>query len=368
MVYFMRLYDAGRGDTSMTLQNRKRIPWIDIAKCIAIFLVVLGHTLRGGVIQKIIYSFQVTAFFWLSGMTCKVKDIKTQIKNDFLRIMIPYYCFGIISMLIFAFLGSFAADHLELSVDTSLKDSIFELLLASSQGDRLKFNLPLWFLPCLFTTKIIYYAIYKLVRGNQKTVLLSGVILAALGFLYTYLQGPVLPFNLSISLKMFVFFSLGRSFFLWSQNNEYRLSNRVKNIAIGVILLMITALIAIFAPKINYARDRFPSVLGFLLTSLTGSLGICFVSMGIKSKWMEYVGKATLAVLVMHKFPVLLFQTVGPQKTLLTQYDSVLCVIIAVLIAIVSIALCLVCERIILRFFPFLLGDFSFISKKKNRQ
>ena len=140
----------------------KRLTWIDVAKAIAIFLVVFGHTMRGGPVQKIIYSFHVPVFFFISGMTCKTDGIKKRIRNDIKRIMIPYYCFGGISIVIFAILGRFAAGKLGMSIDTSPVKSILGLLYATDVNSALKFNAPLWFLPCLFATKLIYYALNKL--------------------------------------------------------------------------------------------------------------------------------------------------------------------------------------------------------------
>ena len=101
-------------------QAKQRVTWLDIAKAITIFLVVFGHVLRGGTAQKIVFSFHVATFFLLSGMTCKTDNLKARIKNDFLRIMVPYYSFSILSIIIFRFLGDFAASRFSLDVDTSL--------------------------------------------------------------------------------------------------------------------------------------------------------------------------------------------------------------------------------------------------------
>ena len=348
----------------MELQTRNRIAWIDIAKAITILLVVFGHTIRGGLAQSIVYSFHVPTFFFLSGMTCKTDNVKKRIKNDFLRIMVPYYCFGILSILIFIILGQFVADKFELQINTSLPRNLWELLLACPQNGHLKFNLPLWFLPSLFATKLIYYAICKICREKRLPILIVSFGLAAMGFVYTHFSGPGLIFNLSVSLKMLIFFSLGRSFFQFSTLKPLRLG-RFKSLALGIVLIAVTVLVARFAPKINYSGDDFPNIPAFLVTSLLGNFGTCFISMGIDNcKIAEFVGKRTLAILAMHKFPILLFQTVGPLKGILTQYNSLICIISAVFVSLISIALCLAAEWIIKRIFPFLLGDFSFLKKK----
>ena len=54
-----------------------RLPWIDYAKTIGIWLVVLGHmkVLSG---KPFIYMFHMAFFFMLSGYLYKRNDIKTE--------------------------------------------------------------------------------------------------------------------------------------------------------------------------------------------------------------------------------------------------------------------------------------------------
>lgn len=337
-------------------QAKQRVTWLDIAKAITIFLVVFGHVLRGGTAQKIVFSFHVATFFLLSGMTCKTDNLKARIKNDFLRIMVPYYSFSILSIIIFRFLGDFAASRFSLDVDTSLWHNLVGMLYACPVNHYLKYNLPLWFLPCLFTTKMLYYVLCRLCRENQPQVFLCSLLLAALSAIYSRFIGTGLPFNLSVAAKMLVFFSLGRIIF----SRLTLIRRRCPAMLSGILLLLATSVIAAVLPRIDYASDYFPNYLTFSATALMGSLGVCFISIGLCSnRAFEYVGKSTLSILVMHKFPVLLFQTVGPQKTILEKYDSIAGIAAAVAVSLFSIGLCLIADWLIRRYFPFLLGSFS---------
>lgn len=49
------------------IKDNGRIAWVDIAKGLGIFLVVLGHTYRKNPVQNWIYSFHMPLFFILSG-------------------------------------------------------------------------------------------------------------------------------------------------------------------------------------------------------------------------------------------------------------------------------------------------------------
>ncbi|MBO5323375.1 MAG: acyltransferase [Oscillospiraceae bacterium] len=348
------------------LQTKNRILWIDIAKAITILLVVFGHTLRGGEVQRMVYGFHVPTFFLLAGMTCKTTDIKKQIGKDTLRIMVPYYIFGLASILIFLVLGKVAAESFALDVNTDLGSNLLELLLANPKGGRMKFNLPLWFLPCLYVTKLMYYGIHKLFRGKQGKILPAGLILAALGFVYTAFRLPSLPFNFSVALKMLVFFAFGQWLFRMIDNGKIRFKGGWLNCIPGVLLLVVACLVGYLAPKVNYSGDTFPHIGAFVITSLTGTVGICFLSVGIgKSRALEFVGKNTLAVLLMHKFPVLLLQTVGPQKDLIARYDTLFGVAACLVAAMSALTLCLAVGWVIRRFLPFLFGDFSCFKWKK---
>ena len=72
--------------------RKDRILWLDAAKFIGIFAIVLGHTLRDGSIQHYLYSFHVALFFFLSGITFKTTSYKgfcDFVKKRFRTIMIP---------------------------------------------------------------------------------------------------------------------------------------------------------------------------------------------------------------------------------------------------------------------------------------
>ena len=50
-----------------TMINKKRIEWVDIAKGIGIFLMVMGHTGIPRIGNQWIYSFHMPLFFFISG-------------------------------------------------------------------------------------------------------------------------------------------------------------------------------------------------------------------------------------------------------------------------------------------------------------
>ena len=61
------------GLRTLFLINPNRIAWVDVAKGIAILLVIIGHTVNfGSATRNFIFSFHMPLFFILSGYTFKL--------------------------------------------------------------------------------------------------------------------------------------------------------------------------------------------------------------------------------------------------------------------------------------------------------
>lgn len=273
--------------------------------------------------------------------------------------MVPYYLFGLISIAIFAVLGRFAAGKLGMSIDTSPIKSILGLLYATDVNSALKFNVPLWFLPCLFATKLLYYVLCKFFRSKTPYIILCSTILCIVGFIYSACSLPALPFTLAVALKMLLFFTMGRVFFQHVQSCKSKLQNRLFVTGLGVLLLAVSCIIGYIAPNVNYASDYFPNALTFLITASLGCLAVCLLSIGIShNKALEHIGQNTLGILVMHKFPILVFQTIGPLQTILAQHNTFMGNAVGgISVCVITITLCLIATIIINKLFPFMLGN-----------
>lgn len=100
---------------------KKQIGWINIAKGIAIVLVVYGHVLDGlnaagyeiwnyQLIHDIIYAFHMPLFFFLSGIFAKkllTLDLTTILKTRSVSLLHPYFLWGTIQAGIMVFLSKY---------------------------------------------------------------------------------------------------------------------------------------------------------------------------------------------------------------------------------------------------------------------
>lgn len=79
----------------------KRIEFVDIAKALAIFLVVFGHMIPPGTPEKtMVYSFHMPLFFLLSGFFMKKGNgikFRTLLYKKWHALMVPFLIWGRLS-------------------------------------------------------------------------------------------------------------------------------------------------------------------------------------------------------------------------------------------------------------------------------
>ncbi len=121
-------------------------------KALAILIVVSGHLEFSLIPMFPPYSFQVILFFFIAGMLFKEKyGFFEYIKRRFKSLLIPYFLYEIayliITILITPFVGKFWGMPINL---------YNEIVMPFLSGHQLDLISPLWFVPCLFITLIIY--------------------------------------------------------------------------------------------------------------------------------------------------------------------------------------------------------------------
>lgn len=76
-------------------KTKQRISWIDVTKGIAIYLVILGHSLIGLKVNDYIFAFHMPLFFIASGLLFREKSIKKPLqailKNCLSHIILRVY-------------------------------------------------------------------------------------------------------------------------------------------------------------------------------------------------------------------------------------------------------------------------------------
>lgn len=185
--------------------TKERILWIDVAKGIAIVLMIIGHTVQFGTpIRNFIFSFHMPLFFMLSGYTIKIPIVEEckwcdVLNKDIVRLLFPYLSVSFLSCI----------------YEYCIKDNISFSETVLNWGERVFWGCGvnylshpavgmLWFLIVLFWGKQIYRLIVcVLKRDFYVNLLIVFFPLVACGL-------RLLPQSLDIALVALFYIHLGR--------------------------------------------------------------------------------------------------------------------------------------------------------------
>ncbi len=196
-----------------TIKN-ERIEWIDTAKLLAVYFVILGHrnivksTIGGVSAVNIIFAFHMPLFFFLSGLIDKRRTVFETVKKSSRNLLLPYACFYAVTY-IWWFFASFLR-HPEL-FDRNLVDSFIKPLHGFCYGVgfeteySVNVDIPLWFLMALFWCRILNAAIqsaHRIIKiGASITCIILSIIL--------WKTETFLPYSLGSASMAFPFYFVG---------------------------------------------------------------------------------------------------------------------------------------------------------------
>jgi len=352
---------------------KKRIEFIDIARGFAIFFIVLGHTIvhseHCSSIFKGLYSFHVVLFFVISGYTFSVKEkYLVFLKNKFLRIMVPYFIWGIVFLIPYMLLGKGVENSLGTVSSFDMKTQIINVFYGNGNFSSLKQNSSLWFLPALFTMEVIYYFIIKM-SNRMKKMYANGLILLFLmisGWIFTLVLSNIyLPWGLNSTLELGSFFFIG---FLLKKYNAFDQKSILIKPYIQIILLIIGLIALNFNTIVSCIDYRYGNF------GLMQATGICFSLVTIyiaylihKNKILEYIGMNTMGILIFHKLIILVCQTkLGIISGYLKSSNIILEFGLGLFISVLSIGGALIATEIIRRILPILIGEKNILKYRIN--
>jgi fucose 4-O-acetylase-like acetyltransferase len=324
--------------------KNEHIKWIDILKGIGIILVVIFHFSDINLLDLWVLSFCMPLFFFASGYLYKKKPIVENFTHKFRTIVVPYICFGLITSA-----WSIINDiyfHREFSVTGYL----IGLLKANYSG--IIYNRELWFLPSLFVT-INLYNIFMNLFGKKLTYIIVLIFMLArlLGWM------PMIGIWEIGSAIYYIFFYMAGNFFAENISiDKFRESEQWKKLLLVLASLIITVVMAYYGMSDKAMK---------YITSIIGILGCISFSLIIeaRSRVLVMVGQSSLCILCIHipigevldkvlvRFTPMTFDT---GKTQLG-WVSIRFVIV--------IGICVFANRIIMKFFPWILGKYNVTHK-----
>lgn len=263
--------------------SQNRNCWLDIAKGIAITLMVAGHTPIPSVMSHFIYAFHMPLFFIASGLVSNYEkySLMDYIKHKSYTLLLPFVCYSTIVAFLMYFIG-------ELDVIDYIK---------SGWG-----GYALWFIPILFMASVLV----RITFLAKKRYVRRFIMLCLLYIGYSLRHYEIsLPWNLSV---------LPYASFLVMLGEE--LADYKKRIEIPcrywdtLLLAIITAVISNFW-QLDLAWNQIIPVIPLTLGAFTGMLMAFRLSVWIKntstmfSSILQQVGRETYVVLAFSQVTIM---------------------------------------------------------------
>ena len=192
------------------MSARKRIEYVDVAKGIAILLVVVGHTFSaydpGSFLNKFIYSFHMPLFFILSGFFYKPQEFKKALGKKVRSLLFPYLIINAVRCLI-ALCQS--------GGEKMLTDFLLPALYGNGSTPKIGlclFDVKIvgmtWFLIAMFMCQVMYLCLEEFSRkyGTPLWILVLLTAVTGIG-----LNDKVwLPFSIQPAMGALIFYHVGR--------------------------------------------------------------------------------------------------------------------------------------------------------------
>lgn len=278
----------------------KRIEYINVAKFLAMLLVVFCHGFKEGHFVAFAYSFHLPVFFFLNGMTLKLENqefgsfLTKKLKN----FIIPMFGLGILTVLFQILVKSL--------LNQNIPDNVLLVGLARIINQTRTFAI--WFLPSLFFTNLMMFGIHRLFKGKVFLMSVGALAILGLGLLFNRYHNVSLVWNFDTALIGIVFTYFGYLFKSKSLSRIYGfvIDGRWLSLIIGLGLLVGTYFLSTYHYDIYhrhlemYFRIYNPPYL-VLPCALIGCFGFVLFCRGISNFVLAKPVEINLALLPLHQ-------------------------------------------------------------------
>ena len=290
--------------------NNKTISWVNIVKCIGVYLVFLGHTLdvsNEPFILRVICSFHMPLFFILSGYLFKFKETDRfglVMKRKTMRILVPAIFFNIIW---FPFAYLVYEEH-------NISYYIKRLFLVEG---RVGPNDPCWFLFVLF---IIYLIAYDLHIHKNSVRMNIAICIASFSIGYIlYSSGFSDYFCVIKVLVALGFFTFGKVMSVLDL--DFILQYKVRTVLFIIASFGVWEIFGIqLNPHVSFYFVDFGNYHHFIIAAIAGTFCLCLTTALLCSSRnkvtnylsnIRYPSKASIFILCTQYMPLLAYKIAG---------------------------------------------------------
>jgi fucose 4-O-acetylase-like acetyltransferase len=276
---------------------KKRIEWIDIAKCIGIFFVMLSHFESCPSFLRAFFTpFYLAIFFFCSGYTYRHKeDFPAFLKKKARQLVLPWFIYSNLNIIL-SNIMSFKEHR------SDFKTELFRNLLQIRYFDE-----RLWFIPALFSAYLVFYFVIGRYEKKQDKgqLLLLCAVLAFLRKIYKEFMNPELlpwklinlPWHIDYIPTALLFMVLG---YLFKQGWEKRFDEKI----VGWKRILVVVLYLAIVYPVYLGDVSFPWFIDFFYDNARHFSALTMTVMLVKMipayKLLLYIGSNTLIYFCLH--------------------------------------------------------------------
>lgn len=289
-----------------------RVEWIDIARGIAIILVIVGHAWTSKDLQRLLQPFRMPLFYITTGYLFNYQKHRPALfkylKHRCQRLVSPYLVTAI-----FFFLVSWVVNGMIVKRYFDEPGKMLAAILYGNGSQRhgeayiLRMDIPLWFLCCMTSCSVLFVSLLHFFRNerNNFAMLATSMIIAAAGFLIGENPSlPFLPWSFDVAMVTQFFMMIG----FWLHQSGAAFSSK------RLFFIMLAGYLYMYCSK-NYLdlNDRRYHDLGLLFAEGTaGTYLIYFLSrrlclMRKNDPWarrlgelFKFFGRNTMVIMAFH--------------------------------------------------------------------
>lgn len=283
------------------LQRDGIIGWMDYAKTLAIFSVVLLHTHCDGNLTVTINGYVMPLFFFLSGFLFSRQrnpDYGTFVYKRFRQLVIPYLWINAVAYVAWLVALRHFGD------DAGSATAWYEPLSAVALGvpPALVHDVPVWSLFCFFVVEVVYYPLHRFVHVPDLVIAVCAYGVAAVFSITAPSDGWSLPLTAAPVTAGLAYYSLGH----WVKDNRERLSLLFRP---SPAMLLLGAVLVAFGVEMNDPTQFYIGLLSnpvwFLTESIGGILFFMQVSLFLSRiwfdpRWVRFISRGTLIICGFH--------------------------------------------------------------------
>ena len=242
-----------------------RIVWVDYAKALGIFLVVLGHIALPGTLINVIYAFHMPLFFFISGYLFrmeKYESIKDFIVKRWHHLVVPYFLLNIIVYVLWVTRLIILTGSIDSYKMVTLP--LFSIIYGTAAIDGfLPHCVPMWFIACLFTVELLFFIPLR----NKALLSLLCLLLAFVDYKAGFY---ILPWGLNIALTAIGFYWLGNSFRRMDVLDWWNKTGIITRLAILLILIVSFGISVYYNGRVDMGSRQYGNYILYLIGSVTG--------------------------------------------------------------------------------------------------